>query len=45
MLLFIFVFFLPLFIIIYCYFFIFRAIRVTNRSVCVRLITVFCFSR
>ncbi|XP_040035334.2 melanopsin-A [Gasterosteus aculeatus] len=33
MLLFIFVFFLPLFIIIYCYFFIFRAIRVTNRAV------------
>uniref|UniRef100_A0A3B5QJM8 Opsin 4 n=1 Tax=Xiphophorus maculatus TaxID=8083 RepID=A0A3B5QJM8_XIPMA len=33
MLLFIFVFFLPLFIIIYCYVFIFRAIRSTNRSV------------
>ncbi|XP_075935097.1 melanopsin-A-like [Anarhichas minor] len=33
MLLFIFVFFLPLFIIIYCYFFIFRAIRTTNRAV------------
>ena len=32
MLLFIFVFFIPLFIIIYCYFFIFRAIRSTNRS-------------
>uniref|UniRef100_A0A3P9P9F4 Opsin 4 n=1 Tax=Poecilia reticulata TaxID=8081 RepID=A0A3P9P9F4_POERE len=35
MLLFIFVFFLPLFIIIYCYVFIFRAIRSTNRSVLV----------
>uniref|UniRef100_A0A3B4TF41 Opsin 4 n=1 Tax=Seriola dumerili TaxID=41447 RepID=A0A3B4TF41_SERDU len=34
MLLFIFVFFLPLFIIIYCYVFIFRAIRTTNQSVC-----------
>ncbi|XP_032408402.1 melanopsin-A-like [Xiphophorus hellerii] len=33
MLLFIFVFFLPLFIIIYCYVFIFRAIRSTNRAV------------
>ncbi|XP_068590524.1 melanopsin-A-like [Cebidichthys violaceus] len=33
MLLFIFVFFLPLFIIIYCYFFIFRAIRTTNQAV------------
>ncbi|KAK5612388.1 Melanopsin-A [Crenichthys baileyi] len=33
MLLFIFVFFLPLFIIIYCYVFIFRAIRTTNRAV------------
>ncbi|XP_063730870.1 melanopsin-A-like isoform X1 [Eleginops maclovinus] len=33
MLLFIFVFFLPLFIIIYCYFFIFRAIRNTNQAV------------
>ncbi|XP_029691349.1 melanopsin-A isoform X2 [Takifugu rubripes] len=33
MLLFIFVFFLPLFIIIYCYFFIFRAIRATNKAV------------
>lgn len=33
MLLFIFVFFLPLFIIIYCYVFIFRAIRATNQSV------------
>ncbi|CAL8259017.1 unnamed protein product [Lota lota] len=31
MLLFIFVFFIPLFIIIYCYFFIFRAVRSTNR--------------
>lgn len=35
MLLFIFVFFLPLFIIIYCYVFIFRAIRATNQSVSV----------
>uniref|UniRef100_A0A3Q3WM96 G-protein coupled receptors family 1 profile domain-containing protein n=1 Tax=Mola mola TaxID=94237 RepID=A0A3Q3WM96_MOLML len=35
MLLFIFVFFLPLFIIIYCYVLIFRAIRTTNQSVCV----------
>lgn len=34
MLLFIFVFFLPLFIIICCYGFIFRAIRATNQSVC-----------
>ncbi|XP_069395170.1 melanopsin-A-like isoform X2 [Paralichthys olivaceus] len=33
MLLFIFVFFLPLFIIIYCYVFIFRAIRNTNQAV------------
>ncbi|XP_039995661.1 melanopsin-A [Xiphias gladius] len=33
MLLFIFVFFLPLFIIIYCYVFIFRAIRTTNQAV------------
>uniref|UniRef100_A0A3B4AWG7 G-protein coupled receptors family 1 profile domain-containing protein n=1 Tax=Periophthalmus magnuspinnatus TaxID=409849 RepID=A0A3B4AWG7_9GOBI len=33
MLLFIFVFFLPLFIIIYCYYFIFRAIRTTNHAV------------
>ncbi|XP_059928675.1 melanopsin-A-like [Gadus macrocephalus] len=33
MLLFIFVFFIPLFIIIYCYYFIFRAIRSTNRAV------------
>ncbi|XP_029962200.1 melanopsin-A [Salarias fasciatus] len=33
MLLFIFVFFLPLFIIIYCYVFIFRAIRSTNQAV------------
>ncbi|XP_045921348.1 melanopsin-A-like [Micropterus dolomieu] len=33
MLLFIFAFFLPLFIIIYCYLFIFRAIRNTNRAV------------
>ncbi|XP_030630993.1 opsin 4b [Chanos chanos] len=33
MLLFVFVFFIPLFIIIYCYFFIFRAIRDTNRAV------------
>ncbi|XP_047207055.1 melanopsin-A isoform X2 [Girardinichthys multiradiatus] len=33
MLLFIFVFFLPLFIIIYCYVFIYRAIRTTNRAV------------
>uniref|UniRef100_A0A8D3BNL6 Opsin 4a (melanopsin) n=1 Tax=Scophthalmus maximus TaxID=52904 RepID=A0A8D3BNL6_SCOMX len=33
MLLFIFVFFLPLFIIIYCYFCIFRAIRSTNQAV------------
>ncbi|XP_072293300.1 melanopsin-A-like isoform X2 [Eucyclogobius newberryi] len=33
MLLFIFVFFLPLFIIIYCYYFIFRAIRTTNNAV------------
>lgn len=33
MLLFTFVFFLPLFIIIYCYVFIFRAIRTTNQSV------------
>ncbi|XP_034083261.1 melanopsin-A-like isoform X2 [Gymnodraco acuticeps] len=33
MLLFIFVFFLPLFIIIYCYFFIFRAIRSTTQAV------------
>uniref|UniRef100_A0A3Q2ZTB7 Opsin 4a (melanopsin) n=1 Tax=Kryptolebias marmoratus TaxID=37003 RepID=A0A3Q2ZTB7_KRYMA len=32
MLLFIFVFFLPLFIIIYCYILIFRAIRITNQS-------------
>ncbi|CAL8259036.1 unnamed protein product [Lota lota] len=32
MLLFIFVFFIPLFIIIYCYFFIFRAVRSTNRG-------------
>ncbi|KAL0179455.1 hypothetical protein M9458_024897, partial [Cirrhinus mrigala] len=30
MLLFTFVFFIPLFVIIYCYFFIFRAIRDTN---------------
>ncbi|KAK7902020.1 hypothetical protein WMY93_018789 [Mugilogobius chulae] len=33
MLLFIFVFFLPLFIIMYCYYFIFRAIRTTNHAV------------
>ncbi|KAG9346185.1 hypothetical protein JZ751_008008 [Albula glossodonta] len=33
MLLFTFVFFIPLFIIIYCYFFIFRAIRDTNKAV------------
>uniref|UniRef100_A0A8C6S4N6 Opsin 4a (melanopsin) n=1 Tax=Neogobius melanostomus TaxID=47308 RepID=A0A8C6S4N6_9GOBI len=33
MLLFIFVFFLPLFIIMYCYYFIFRAIRSTNHAV------------
>ncbi|KAK0150456.1 Melanopsin-A [Merluccius polli] len=33
MLLFIFVFFIPLFIIIYCYVFIFRAIRSTNKAV------------
>ncbi|KAM4607396.1 melanopsin-A [Polymixia lowei] len=33
MLLFIFVFFLPLFVIIYCYVFIFRAIRTTNQAV------------
>lgn len=33
MLLFTFVFFIPLFVIIYCYFFIFRAIRDTNRAV------------
>ncbi|KAF3707923.1 Melanopsin-A Mammalian-like melanopsin Melanopsin-M Opsin-4-A Opsin-4M [Channa argus] len=33
MLLFVFVFFLPLFIIIYCYVFIFRAIRTTNQAV------------
>ncbi|XP_017290986.1 melanopsin-A [Kryptolebias marmoratus] len=33
MLLFIFVFFLPLFIIIYCYILIFRAIRITNQGV------------
>ncbi|XP_041935429.1 opsin 4b [Alosa sapidissima] len=33
MLLFTFVFFIPLFIIMYCYFFIFRAIRNTNRAV------------
>ncbi|XP_028324240.1 melanopsin-A-like [Gouania willdenowi] len=33
MLLFIFVFFLPLFIIIFCYIFIFRAIRATNQAV------------
>ncbi|CAL8390805.1 unnamed protein product [Arctogadus glacialis] len=33
MLLFIFVFFIPLFIIIYCYYFIFRAVRSTNRAV------------
>ncbi|KAL2102221.1 hypothetical protein ACEWY4_001389 [Coilia grayii] len=33
MLLFVFVFFIPLFVIIYCYFFIFRAIRNTNRAV------------
>ncbi|KAA0725157.1 Melanopsin-A Mammalian-like melanopsin [Triplophysa tibetana] len=33
MLLFIFVFFIPLFVIMYCYFFIFRAIRDTNRAV------------
>uniref|UniRef100_H3CNY8 Rhodopsin n=1 Tax=Tetraodon nigroviridis TaxID=99883 RepID=H3CNY8_TETNG len=33
MLLFIFVFFLPLFIIIFCYIFIFRAIRSTNQSI------------
>ncbi|XP_043109178.1 melanopsin-A-like [Puntigrus tetrazona] len=33
MLLFTFVFFIPLFVIMYCYFFIFRAIRDTNRAV------------
>ncbi|XP_066534373.1 melanopsin-A [Hoplias malabaricus] len=33
MLLFIFVFFIPLIVIIYCYFFIFRAIRITNQDV------------
>ncbi|KAL0964311.1 hypothetical protein UPYG_G00322100 [Umbra pygmaea] len=33
MLLFIFVFFIPLIVIMYCYFFIFRAIRTTNRAV------------
>ncbi|XP_017571373.1 melanopsin-A [Pygocentrus nattereri] len=33
MLLFIFVFFIPLIVIIYCYFFIFRAIRTTNQDV------------
>uniref|UniRef100_A0AAY4C6H3 G-protein coupled receptors family 1 profile domain-containing protein n=1 Tax=Denticeps clupeoides TaxID=299321 RepID=A0AAY4C6H3_9TELE len=33
MLLFVFVFFIPLFVIMYCYFFIFRAIRTTNRAV------------
>ncbi|XP_035255621.1 melanopsin-A [Anguilla anguilla] len=34
MLLFTFVFFIPLIIIMYCYFFIFRAIRDTNKAVC-----------
>ncbi|XP_029466555.1 melanopsin [Rhinatrema bivittatum] len=33
MLLFCFVFFIPLFVIIYCYFFIFKAIKTTNRAV------------
>lgn len=34
MLLFIFVFFIPLIVIVYCYFFIFKAIRTTNNAVC-----------
>ncbi|XP_073690113.1 melanopsin-A [Garra rufa] len=34
MLLFIFVFFIPLIVIMYCYFFIFRSIRSTNEAVC-----------